>query len=118
MSRHERGRNRIADVILPRAADTASDLQQGAVIPNQEDQQILTVLPFMIDTLGISIGEEHENSRIKPGHSPFKRGAHVGKRLGGLDRDMFDGDTPDCECWRGWIGFARCSHGSDLYCAH
>ena len=83
MSRHERGRNRIADVILSRVARTTSDLQQRAVIPNQEDRQFGTVLAFMIDALNISSGEELENFRIEFGHSPFKRGARVAKCLGG-----------------------------------
>jgi hypothetical protein len=88
MSRHERGRNRIADVILSRVARTTSDLQQRAVIPNQEDRQFRTMLPLMIDTFDISVGEELENSRIESGHSPLERSAHVGKRLGGLDPDV------------------------------
>jgi hypothetical protein len=46
------------------------------------------MLPFMIDTLNISIGEELENSWIKLGHSTLERGAHVAKRLGGFDPDM------------------------------
>jgi hypothetical protein len=55
MSRHERGRNRIADVILSGVASTTSDLQQRAMIPNQEYRQFRTMLPSMIDTLDIAI---------------------------------------------------------------
>jgi hypothetical protein len=37
MPGHERGRNRVADVILSRVAGTTGDFQQRAMIPNQED---------------------------------------------------------------------------------
>jgi hypothetical protein len=65
MSRHERGRNSVADVILSRVARATRDLQQRAVIANQEDRQFRTMPPFMLDALDISLGEELENFRIE-----------------------------------------------------
>jgi hypothetical protein len=73
------------------------------------------MFPLMIDTLDISISEELEDSRIESWHRSFKRGIDITKRLGGLDSDMFDGDCPARERWRGWIGFAGGSHGLGLH---
>ena len=40
------------------------------------------MLPFVIDTLDISIGKELQNSRIELGHGTLKRDTHIAKRLG------------------------------------
>jgi hypothetical protein len=68
------------------------------------------MLPFMIDALDISNSEELESSRIEFGHSPFKRGPHVAKRLGGVDPDVFGSGDPACDCRRGLVSFAKGSH--------